>query len=117
MSQNDDWSPDEPLGTETFEQGDEAVDENARIDPEFLEEVEQDPSLDPVLQVDTRELEEVGAELDDPEDLVSLGGGIDDPDGLGEPTHRASARREDKEGWDLDSPLAGDGETDTGQDT
>jgi hypothetical protein len=112
MSQNDDWSPDEPLGTETFEQGDEAVDENSRVDPEFLEEVELDPSLDPVLQVDVRELEEASAELDDPEDVVTLQGGIDDPDGLGGPTHRARARHEDKEGWDLDAPLAGDSEPD-----
>ena len=27
MTETGDWSPDEPLGTETFEQGDEAVDE------------------------------------------------------------------------------------------
>ncbi len=101
-----DWSPDEPLGTESFEQGDEALDEGSRIDPEFIEEVEADPSLDPTLQVDVRELEEAGAELDDPEDLVTLTGGIDDPDGLGEPTNRTLARRADQEGWDLDAPLA-----------
>ncbi|HYA69704.1 MAG TPA: hypothetical protein VED63_13315 [Acidimicrobiales bacterium] len=107
MSQDNDWSPDEPLGTETFEQGDEAIDESSRIDPGFLEEIEGDPSLDPTLQVDERELEQVGAELDDPEDLVTLTGGIDDPDGLGEPTNRARSRLEDMDGWDLDAPLAG----------
>jgi hypothetical protein len=101
MGENDEWSPDEPLGTEVFEQGDEALDEAARINPEILEEVGTDPSLDPTLLVDERELEEVGAELDDPEDLVTLEGGIDDPDGLGEPSHRYRARREDSEGWDL----------------
>ena len=111
MSESNDWSPDEPLGTETFEQGDEAIDETARTDSEFLEEVEEDPSLDPTLQVDERELEEVGAELDDPEDVVTLTGGMDDPDGLGEPTNRSRSRREDKEGWDLDAPL-GDRTTD-----
>jgi hypothetical protein len=112
VSQNNDWSPDEALGTETFEQGDEAIDEGSRIDSGFLEEIEVDPSLDPTLQVDERELEEVGAELDDPEDLVTLTGGMDDPDGLGEPTNRTRSRREDKGGWDLDAPVAGAGEPD-----
>jgi hypothetical protein len=106
MSQNDDWSPDEPLGTEVFEQGDEALDEDSRIDSDLIESVEEDPSLDPTLQLDERELEEAGAELDDPEDLVTLDGGIDDPDGLGEPSSRTRSRREDKEGWDLDAPVA-----------
>ena len=65
MSQTGDWSPDEPLGTETFEQGDDAIDEKTELDPSFLEAVELDPSLDPTLQVDDRELEEAGAEFDD----------------------------------------------------
>ena len=39
MSHDNDWSPDEPLGTESFEQGDEALDESSRTDPEFIEEV------------------------------------------------------------------------------
>ena len=106
VSQSNDWSPDEPLGTESFEQGDEALDESSRMLPEFIEEIERDPSLDPTLQVDERELEEAGTELDDPEDLVTLSGGMDDPDGLGEPTNRTRSRREDTEGWDLDAPLA-----------
>ncbi len=108
MSENDDWSPDEPLGTEAFEQGDEAIDEDSRVDAGFTEVLETDPSLDPTLQVDERELEEVGAELDDPEDLVTLEGGIDDPDGLGEPTSRARSRQQDEGGWDLDAPLSRD---------
>ncbi|MGO9343632.1 MAG: hypothetical protein ACLP6E_14115 [Acidimicrobiales bacterium] len=112
MSENDDWSPDEPLGTEAFEQGDEALDEDSRIDSNFTEEVDEDPSLDPTLQVDERELEEIGAELDDPEDLVTLDGGIDDPDGLGEPTRRTSSRLQDQEGWDLDAPMASGEEND-----
>ena len=114
VSKSDDWSPDEPSGTETFEQGDEALDEGLRIDAHLIEEIEGDPSLDPTLQVDTRELEEVGAELDDPENLVTLEGGIDDPDGLGEPSARARSRREDKEGWDLDAPVARHDERDEG---
>jgi len=49
------------MSTEAFEQGDEALDEESRINPNFTEEVEQDPSLDPTLRVDDRELEEAGA--------------------------------------------------------
>jgi len=67
MSQNDDYSPDTDLGSENFEQGDEALDEASRLDPNFIEELEQDPSLDPSLQLDERELEEAGVKLDDPE--------------------------------------------------
>ncbi len=102
---SDTWTPDEPQRTDTFEQGDEAIDEDERLDPDFGERLQLDPSLDPTLQVDDRELEEVGAELDDPEDLVTLDGGIDDPDGLGGPTNREKAQRADNEGWDLDAPL------------
>jgi hypothetical protein len=112
MSQNDDWSPDEPLGTEAFEQGDEALDDNSRIDSNLTEMVELDPSLNPTLQVDERELEEAGAELDDPEELVTLDGGIDDPDGLGEPTSRTRSRLQGEGGWDLDAPLASGNEPD-----
>jgi hypothetical protein len=108
MSQGNEWSPDEPLGTETFEQGDEALDECSRANPNYPEEVDLDPSLDPTLQVDHRELEEAGAELDDPELLVILDGGIDDPDGLGEPTDSTRARRDDDGGWKLDAPLVRD---------
>jgi hypothetical protein len=100
MSQSDEYSPDEPMGTETFEQGDEALDEESRIDPDFLEDVERDPSLDPTLLVDERELEEAGARFDDPELLATLDGGIDDPDGVGRPDRVEEA---DEEGWDLDA--------------
>jgi hypothetical protein len=113
MSQNEGWSPDEPLGTEAFEQGDEALDEDSRIDPDLVEDVEGDPSLNRTLRVDERELEEAGAELDDPEVLVTLEGGMDDPDGLGEPSSRARSRSEDTEGWDLDAPVTRDDEAET----
>ncbi len=106
MTPGDTWSPDEPLGTESFEQADDAFDESDRIDPKFLEALQLDPSIDPALQVDDRELEETGAELDDPEDHLVLDGGMDDPDGIGGPTRRAVAREEDV-GWDLDEPVAG----------
>jgi hypothetical protein len=99
MSQNDEYSPDEPLGTETFEQGDEAADEATRLDPDFIEELQQDPSLDPTLKADDLELEEAGVKFDDPESLATLDGGIDDPDGVGRPP----ARRDEEDGWDLDA--------------
>ncbi|MGA2837946.1 MAG: hypothetical protein ABSF84_15240 [Acidimicrobiales bacterium] len=91
-------------GTDTFEQGDDAMDEESRLDPDFVEEVELDPSLDPHLQIDDRELEEAGAEFDDPEQIATLDGMIDDPDGLGGPSPLHSARSSDDEGWDLDAP-------------
>jgi hypothetical protein len=114
MTPNDDWSPDEPLGSEAFEQGDEAIDDASRLDSNLVEEFEQDPSLDPTLQVDERELEEAGAEFDDPERMVTLDGGIDDPDGLGDLTSSARRRLQGKGGWDLDAPMTDDTEADTG---
>jgi hypothetical protein len=102
MSPNDDQSPDEPLGSEAFEQGDEALDEEERLDPAFIEEVQRDPSLDPTLQVDDLELEEAGVTFDDPELLATLDGGIDDPDGAS-PGDRASRRDAEEDGWDLDA--------------
>ena len=100
---NDEWSPDEALGSETFRQGDVAEDEAERTGRTFREELEQDPSLDPSLVADELELEELGAQLDDPELLVTLEGGMDDPDGVDEPPRRP---HEGDEGWELDAPLA-----------
>jgi len=106
---------DDPDGTEIFEQGDDAVDESTRLDPDFEEVLEIDPSLDPHFQVDDRELEEVGAELDDPEQIAVLDGMIDDPDGAGGPSAHAREREQDPEGWDLDAPLASAPVDDTGE--
>jgi len=79
-------------------------------DPNFIEEVELDPSLDPSLLADERELEEVGAQLDDPELMVTLEGGIDDPDGVGAP--KASLGDD----WELDAPMvAGPDDDETGE--
>jgi len=102
MTEGDEWTPDEPPGEEAFEQGDEARDEEERLDPRWSEDIELDPSLNPTFQVDNRELEETGSELDDPEAMVTLEGGIDDPDGLGPPSG-ARTSRPDQEGWDLDA--------------
>ncbi len=107
MSGTDDQS-------EIYEQGDDAIDEASRLDPDFIEELELDPSLDPNFQIDEKELEEAGAELDDPEQMATLDGLIDDPDGLGGPTARTRDREDDTEGWDLDAPIVtspGDEET------
>jgi hypothetical protein len=111
MTPNDEWSPDEQLGTEAFEQGDEATDDATRIDPHVVEDIEQDPSVNPTLQVDDRELEEAGAEFDDPERMVTLEGGMDDPDGLEAATTRVGGRSEAEDGWGLDAPLAGEPES------
>jgi hypothetical protein len=103
-------------GAEALEQGDEALDDATRLDPDFLEEVEQDPSLDPSLQIDDRELEEAGVKLDDPESMASLEGGMDDPDGIDERGKTAGAASEDEDGWDLDAPL-GDHDANEDDDT
>jgi len=102
-----------PDGTESYRQGDDAIDEASRLDPDFIEELELDPSLDPNFQIDEKELEEAGAELDDPEQLAVLDGLIDDPDGLGGPSPRARSRETDPEGWDLDAPIAAEGSDDS----
>jgi hypothetical protein len=109
MSQDDTWSPDEPPGSEAFEEGDEARDEQSRIDAEFFEDVELDPSLDPTLLLDERELEEAGAEFDNPEKIATLDGGIDDPDGIDDPSVRRSLR-DDDEGYGIDGPALDDDE-------
>ena len=117
MSGSGDWSPDEPSGTEAFEQGDEAFDNADQLDPDFLEDVELDPSLDPTLMTDERELEEAGVELDDPESIAVLSGGLDDPDGLGAPSSQSRSRRSDLDGWDLDQPEVPDADdTEDGDD-
>ena len=69
MSNSSEWFPDQDSGAESFEPGDEALDEEERLDPGFLEKLENDPSLDPSLLIDERELRVAGIELDDPEDL------------------------------------------------
>ncbi len=85
MRDADTWSPDEPLGTEVFEQADEAASEQERLDPELAEASQLDTDLEPSTVVDELELEEIGVELDDPEMIATLSGGMDDPDGVGGP--------------------------------
>lgn len=104
-----DWSPDDAPENEAFAPVDEAFDDADRLDREHLEQVALDPALNPSVVVDERELEELGAEFDDPEQLVTLAGGADDPDGLGGPSEHTRARLADHEGWDLDAEEPGAG--------
>jgi hypothetical protein len=101
MTDTGDWSPDEPLGSETFEQRDEAIAENESLEANDDNGLE-DAFPHDVSAVDERELEEAGVELDDPEQFAVLEGGMDDPDGLGEPPRLAELRSEDRGGWELD---------------
>jgi hypothetical protein len=105
MSQSDAWSPDQSSGDQPFEQSDEALDDSDALDSDFLETVEQDPTLDPALQVDDLELAEAGVEFDDPESKAVLDGGIDDPDGVGSPLGNRRGGGVDDVGWDLDAPV------------
>ena len=102
MSRTSDWSPDEPLDTEKFEQRDEAIDEYESLDPDGRSPLAGQLSEESVSMVDERELEEAGFEFDDPEQIATLEGGIDDPDGLGGPARTAELRSRDTEGWELD---------------
>ena len=70
MSNDSEWAPDQDSGAGAFEPGDEARDEAERLEPDFLEKVENDPTLDPSLVIDELELEESGIELDNPEELA-----------------------------------------------
>ncbi len=107
MTSDDDRSPDVPQETEIFEQGDEALGEEERLNPAFSEAVQNDPSLDPTNVVDELELEEAGAELDNPEAMLVLPGGGDDPDGLGGPPEGDAGPLEEP-GWDLAGADGGD---------
>jgi hypothetical protein len=67
----------------------------------------------PPVPVDHLELEEIGAEFDDPEVIVVLEGGMDDPDGIDIPV-AGSPVGVDEAGWDLCEPLCRD-ETNDGE--
>lgn len=102
MPNSDEWSPDQPLDSEAFEQADEALDE----DDAFRSEDDGPDALAPrnrQLPIDDRELEEAGANLDDPEQLAVLDGGIDDPDGVGGDEVGTRSGSSADEGWDLDA--------------
>jgi len=101
MSSN--WSPDEAPENEAYEAWDEALDEEDVVQPDAYGGPQGERALDRQLNVDAEELSEIGAELDDPEQLAVLEGGMDDPDGIG-PDLRAGPIGDD--GWDLDAAEA-----------
>ncbi len=104
MSDTADWSPDEPLDTETFESWDEDLDARDEVMPDDVDDAEGERSLDRQLVADDAELEALGAQLDDPLRMAALDGGMDDPDGLAaEGIDKGSRRRADQDGWDLDA--------------
>ena len=105
MSQTGDWSPDESLGSETFEQRNEAIAES-ELEPDN-DSGGEDGSDNSAPAIDERELEEAGIEFDDPEQFAVLEGGIDDPDGAGGPSRRSELRSQDRGGWELDSEELG----------
>ena len=74
MSTRDEWSPDEPQDTQTFEHGDETFDEEDRLNPDFAVAVQEDPSIDPANELDELELDKAHVALDDPEMMVTLQG-------------------------------------------
>jgi hypothetical protein len=89
-----DEPPDE---NEAFENLDEALDDEDGIRPGAGPEGRRD--LDTDIVVDRAELEEAGANLDDPERISLLDGGMDDPDGSGPPSRPDD---DDEAGWDVD---------------
>ena len=100
MSGTEDWTPDESLGTETYDTWDEELDEQDVVTPDATGDPEGERSLDRQLLVDSAEAEEAGVQLDDPQRLAVLDGGIDVRDGVGIPERGEQA---DDEGWDLDA--------------
>jgi hypothetical protein len=95
---------DEPSDeNEAFENLDESLDDEEAVRGDTGVEPSRD--LDTDLVVDQEELEEIGANLDDPEQMSMLDGGMDDPDGAGPSSARSS--RADEAGWDVD-PVARD---------
>ncbi len=104
MSNTGDWSPDEPLDTETYESWDEDLDARDEVTPGDIHDAEGERSLDRQLVVDDAEVEALGVQLDDPERMAVLDGDMDDPDGLeAEGVGGGSRRGADQEGWDLDA--------------
>ncbi len=104
MTYSADWSPDEPLDTETYASWDEDLDAEDEVRPDGVDVAEGERSLDRQLLADDAEVEELGAQLDDPERIAVLDGDMDDPDGLeAEGVDGGSRRRADQGGWDLDA--------------
>ena len=82
--------PDDP--TEMYEQGDDAIDEARGSIPDSSRSSSSIRRSTPTTR-STHELEEAGAELDDPEQIAALDGLIDDPDGGRRPVTGTPAGR------------------------
>jgi hypothetical protein len=95
MNDGPDLSYQPPDENEAFANLDESLDDVDVTRPGSGSEGGRD--LDTDLIVDRTELEEAGADLDDPERLALLDGGMDDPDGSG-----PKPRPDDEAGWDVD---------------
>jgi hypothetical protein len=98
VSNGSDTTPDEPPDdNETFASLDEALDDEDAYGSAFRTGPEGERDLDEDFTVDQEELEEAGANFDDPERLSLIDGGMDDPDGVGPAPVRDAER-----GWDVD---------------
>jgi hypothetical protein len=101
MSDTFDEPPDDG---EAYESLDEALDDED-LPGSGGSHPEGERDLDTDLVVDQTELEEAGAQFDDPERISILDGGMDDPDGSGPPDDD----EDDEAGWDVD-PVEADRE-------
>jgi hypothetical protein len=90
-----------PDENEQYENLDEALDEEDLPGHSGASEGARDLDVD--VLVDRTALEEVGAQLDDADQMSLLDGGMDDPDGAGPP----AAIDDADAGWDTD-PVAAD---------
>lgn len=97
MSAGPDIPEEPPDDNEAFANLDESLDDEDAYGSAFRPGPEGERDLDADLTVDQAELEEAGANLDDPERVSLLEGGMDDPDGTG-----PSSDVDPESGWDID---------------
>jgi hypothetical protein len=97
VSYSIDTPDDPPDENEAFASLDESLDDEDAYGGAFRPGPEGERDLDGELTVDQAELEEAGANFDDPERLSILDGGMDDPDGTG-----PAPERDAEDGWDVD---------------
>lgn len=100
--------PDEPPEqTEVYEQYDEVAEAGSTGDTEDpgaagVSGAERDLTRFTEIPVDETENEEIGANLDDPEQMAMIDGAMDDPDGI-DPDQVPAPHNPDDDGWDLDA--------------
>ncbi len=97
MSNGTDTPDEAPDDNETFANLDESLDDEDAYGSAFRLGPEGERDIDDDLTVDQEELEEAGANFDDPERLALIDGGMDDPDGAG-----PAPVRDPERGWDVD---------------